>query len=323
NCALSLPPGANPNDGDDDPVARLRRHFLAVCARPAEGVVVKGLSSPYIPGVAGTGAGFAAHHAPLGAWFKLKRDYIPGFGDSADFAVVAGRYEPEASRGFLGITKKDDASLLNVFVVACQANRGVPGAKPHFVALFTFSSGFSRAELLRFSQSTSPLRCPSPAHLKSYTLSRRPPLPPTAADEPPPAPMINTGRWDACFDPPVAVELVGGGFQPLAKGCFALRGPRYIRECGEDRGWWSTITLQEFADMARKANSPSNPAADEARLAVIDARAAETIAAPRARKRQRQMGMRESRPLLLPLSKSSSVVFGDTRVHTLTNAAGP
>ncbi|ORY50865.1 DNA ligase/mRNA capping enzyme [Rhizoclosmatium globosum] len=223
----------------DEACTQLRKYFLQVCARPAEGLVCKGVSGRYEPG-------------RDSLWMKLKKDYIAGFGDTADFVVLGGSYRHDLT-DYLGITRKDDSGLLNIYFVGAQLNRGVQGEPPHYVILFDFCAGFSRDSLLFFSKSTTPIRHPTPKTL-SYTLHQSTP----------------TSKIESFFDPPLTVELKGGGFENR-NGRWALRGPRYIRTCGPDRGWWDAVTYQEFSAMAVKSTKPSQWDLEYDKLAAVDA----------------------------------------------------
>ncbi|KAI9345551.1 hypothetical protein BDR26DRAFT_856255 [Obelidium mucronatum] len=226
--------------GVDVVCSELRKHFLQVCARPAEGLVCKGLNGRYEPG-----------RDTL--WMKLKKDYIEGFGDTADFTVVGGSYRHDLTE-YLGITRKDDACLLNLFFVACQTNRGSMNEAPRFVVLFDFCAGFSRESLVFFSKSTTPIRYPPSAASKlSYSIAN-----------------ANAFKVDFYFDPPLAVEMKGGGFECRGSGRWALRGPRYLRTCSPDRGWWSTVTYQELAAMGTKANQASSWETEYDKLSAVD-----------------------------------------------------
>ncbi|KAJ3122709.1 hypothetical protein HK100_011865 [Physocladia obscura] len=219
----------------------LRMHFLQVCARPAEGLVCKGIFGQYLPG-------------KDSLWLKLKKDYIEGFGDTVDFAVIGGGYRHDLT-DYLGITRKDDEALLNCFVVGCQTNREIEQSVPKFLKVFEFSAGFSRESLLYFSQSTIPIRHSTMTNL-SYSVTG----------------SVNSNhKIEYYFDPPVAVELKGGGLE-CRNGKWALRGPRYLRTCTSDRGWQDTVSYSDFAIMGRKANESSDWKIEDKKLAVVDAK---------------------------------------------------
>lgn len=65
----------------------LRERFAHGIVQKWEGFVLKPCDGPYLDFVGGRRF----------EWIKLKKDYIPGLGDTADFAIVGGGYE--AGRG--------------------------------------------------------------------------------------------------------------------------------------------------------------------------------------------------------------------------------
>ncbi|EEP79119.1 conserved hypothetical protein [Uncinocarpus reesii 1704] len=54
-----------------------------------EGLVLKGSDEPYLPLFQ------ESANINFGHWIKLKKEYIPGLGDSADFALIGARYDPQ------------------------------------------------------------------------------------------------------------------------------------------------------------------------------------------------------------------------------------
>jgi ATP dependent DNA ligase domain len=62
----------------DSAIKVLRRHYAKAISLREEGFVLKPANSPY-----------ADHHG----WIKLKKDYIPGLGDTYDFCIVGAGYE--------------------------------------------------------------------------------------------------------------------------------------------------------------------------------------------------------------------------------------
>ncbi|TPX75709.1 hypothetical protein CcCBS67573_g03015 [Chytriomyces confervae] len=224
--------------------AKLRTFFLRVCARPAEGLVCKGMHGNYEPG-------------NQSLWMKLKKDYIEGFGDTADFAVIGASYQHDQTE-YLGITRKDYPQLFNSFFVGCVTNRTVgtrPSSDPpKFTISFNFSAGFSREGLIQFNQSSTPFQRVNLSKL-SYNI----------------IPSTNL-KPQVFFDPPIAVELKGGGFE-CRYGKWALRGPRYLRTCDPDRGWWSCVTHAEFKAMGLKASQPDPEwGASLSKMEAVDAR---------------------------------------------------
>lgn len=101
----------------------LRQLYLECLDRREEGLLIKKADSFYIPG-------------DRFNWWKLKKDYIEGYGDTADFAIV-------------GAIKTKGA--FDTFIVACLTNKADiesdPVKYPVFQAVFTVSLGVTRVEL--------------------------------------------------------------------------------------------------------------------------------------------------------------------------------
>ena len=100
-----------------------RQLYLECLDRREEGLIIKNADSFYIPG-------------DRSNWWKLKKDYIEGYGDTADFAIVAA------------IKNK---GIYDSFVAACLTNKkdleNDPCALPSFQAIFTVSLGLTRQEM--------------------------------------------------------------------------------------------------------------------------------------------------------------------------------
>lgn len=103
----------------------LRQLYLECLGRKQEGLIIKNADSFYIPG-------------DRNNWWKLKKDYIEGFGDTADFAIV-GAVKSRASGG-----------VYDTFVAACLTNKSDleidPLAVPSFQAIFPVSLGLNKVE---------------------------------------------------------------------------------------------------------------------------------------------------------------------------------
>lgn len=103
-----------------------RQIYLECLDRREEGLIIKRADSFYLPG-------------DRNNWWKLKKDYIEGYGDSADFAIVGA------------IKSKHSNGLFDTFIAACLTNKSdlemYPLTYPNFQAIFTVSLGLTRAEL--------------------------------------------------------------------------------------------------------------------------------------------------------------------------------
>ena len=66
---------------------KFREYYTELIAAREEGVIIKPFLSIYEPG-------------RDGGWLKLKKDYIEGIGDTADFAIIGGRLSEKTTTKF-------------------------------------------------------------------------------------------------------------------------------------------------------------------------------------------------------------------------------
>ena len=65
--------------GSDEGQKKLRKLYAKAVVDRMEGLIIKNTAAPYLPG-------------NRSEWLKLKKDYIEGFGDTAEFAVIGLSY---------------------------------------------------------------------------------------------------------------------------------------------------------------------------------------------------------------------------------------
>lgn len=103
-----------------------RQLYLECLDRKEEGLIIKNADSFYLPG-------------DRNNWWKLKKDYIEGFGDTADFAIIGA------------VKSRSSGGLFDTFIAACLTNKSDlendPVAQPSFQAIFTVSLGLTKVEL--------------------------------------------------------------------------------------------------------------------------------------------------------------------------------
>ena len=214
---------------------RLQKALAHAFTQRWEGYVLKPSDQPY----------FDFGQQPTGSygscWIKLKKDYIQGFGDTADFAVVGGGYHAaEAIR--LG--------LKNVawthFHIGCLQNKEDVvrfQAKPKFIVVDAFNQSIKAHDMDALNQlgKFRALKLGSIEAKEAFNVKIEPGL---------------SCKMDVVFKDPFVFEVMGSGFdKPANRDYFVLRFPRILK-IHWDRGLEDSISfeeLQEMADQARKA----------------------------------------------------------------------
>ncbi|GAA6016518.1 hypothetical protein JCM11491_002348 [Sporobolomyces phaffii] len=225
----------------------LRLHFAKIITDRCEGLMLKPLSSKYNDARRGQ------------KWIKLKKDFIPGAGDTLDFVLVGASWQKHRARELLV-----PPSVYTTFFVGLEANElGAPitrANKRHYHILFSTSYGLDRHQLDRLCHSIRqgyPQRF-DPSKLTESTFRQVP---------------AARGRYrvyeSACtsftfsladhlhsfstrpaviFAEPRAVELNGAGFQQTP-GCpyYELRWPRFTKSARDDAQPLSLSALQATA----------------------------------------------------------------------------
>ncbi|KAF2860402.1 DNA ligase/mRNA capping enzyme [Piedraia hortae CBS 480.64] len=218
------------------PTARstLERHFAASIAQRCEGLVLKPCGEPYFPLVGETARPF----------IKVKKDYIDGLGDEADFAVIGGSYNPQLVRKEYGKVHWTDfhlGCLLNPDEVRRFQKR------PSYRLVGTLSAG----------------PCVPKAIVKSLNA-----LGQGAVDNQPPYVFDIEGSktLGTRFKKPFVLEVLGSGFvnPPNSGGSYMLRHPR-ARRLHHDRHWTTCVSFQELQTQAQVALDRKDDDADEAK----------------------------------------------------------
>ncbi|KAJ7043390.1 hypothetical protein C8F04DRAFT_718106 [Mycena alexandri] len=209
---------------DKPPLHRVFSHCLA---RPDEGLVLK--------------AGEAKYNDRRFPWVKLKRDYIPGYGDCVDLVVLGGSWEKDRARELRVAPNAYTTFYIGGLHNAEQLKQD-PSARPHFHIYFTASYGLSRDQLeeTNFLIKSSDAIAYDPTHPPKdlpYTFNILPGLvaPTTILRE------------------PLLAELYGAGFtKSPGSRHYALRFPRITKifRTGE-RSWQDGVNLQDLHKVAR------------------------------------------------------------------------
>ncbi|KAJ6518607.1 hypothetical protein C8R45DRAFT_948670 [Mycena sanguinolenta] len=210
---------------NDDPTLH---HVFAQClARPEEGVVLK--------------AAEASYNDMRFPWVKLKRDYIPGYGDCVDLVILGSSWDKDRARELRVAPNAYTTFYIGGLYNADQMKKD-PSARPHFHIYFTASYGLSREALegTNFLIKSSDAIPYDPNHRPSdlpFTFTIFPGLVPPAV----------------ILREPLLAELFGAGFTKSPRSRhYELRFPRITKifRSGE-RSWQDGMNLQDLHKVAR------------------------------------------------------------------------
>lgn len=213
---------------------RLQQAFASGITQRWEGFVLKPCDEPYFTMMEQSSDNYA------GCWIKLKKDYIQGLGDTADFAVVGAGYDSNHAK---------TVGLKNLswthFHIACLENKDDVlrfDAKPVFKVVDAVNQCISKDDLKTLNQL-------GQFRAKPYNSRGN-----HDAFEVRSSPTLGKGM-EVVFDQPFVFEVMGSGFDKLSNtDYFTLRFPRVLK-IHWDRTFKETVSLSEYEDMAYQART--------------------------------------------------------------------
>ncbi|BGP31986.1 hypothetical protein JCM10296v2_003765 [Rhodotorula toruloides] len=242
-------------DHKETALASLRDRFARIIASRCEGLMLKPLSSAYNDLRCGQ------------RWVKLKKDFIPGAGDTMDVCIVGASWQRKRGRELFV-----PPSVFTTFFVGCRADdlgASLPNSrKPHYHILFSTSYGLSREQLAQVCFEVREGR-PERFELESSAdgsafqrVDRRKTLGPYAVYDAACCSFTfslaehlysNTTCPSVIFRQPRIMELNGAGFQ-RTPGCpyYELRWPRIIKASRPDESG-SPLSLANLQRVAHEA----------------------------------------------------------------------
>ncbi|KAK9386149.1 hypothetical protein V1515DRAFT_605482 [Lipomyces mesembrius] len=222
----------------------LKHVFNSIVNQGEEGIVVKHASGTYI------GACMGQRHQ---RWVKVKRDYIAGIGDTADFAIVGAgvdisrikeRRRKSLSHDNIGNILSSnsivDTGCVTTFFVGCLRNKEAVkrfSARPMFEALFAVTYGLDKQMLQRINKI---IRTFSKAYDKNTAM---------------PEYDLHIQKYMKCamtvyFPNPLVFEILCAGFdKPAGNSFYVMRWPRVVK-VHFDRDWLESTSFDELQNMA-------------------------------------------------------------------------
>lgn len=217
-----------------DSPCRLERIFAKAIAQRWEGCVLKGCDDPYFS-MFQNGANSAN-----GRWIKLKKDYIPGLGDTADLAIIGAKYIPHDANAL----KQIPNLLWTHFFIGCLVNKEAIlhlGATPRFQVIDVINRHCASLRNMQILNQFGEFHaCDLLLFDHGFNIEYG---------------KSNIPHMDVIFKTPFVVEMLGSGFEkPSGARYFALRFPRIVK-IHWDRTFEDAVSFQELQDLADKARA--------------------------------------------------------------------
>ncbi|KAI5300835.1 hypothetical protein KEM55_004587 [Ascosphaera atra] len=217
-----------------DALADLKASFARAIAKRWEGLVLKRIDDPYLAFAHHGGSGLG------GCWVKLKKDYLPGLGDTADFAIVGAAYDPAS-------LPPPNKALKNIrwttFFIGClEEDSLVTGtSRPSFRVVNVIDHNNLPANVLRELNSRGVFSaCDVDDESMPFSFKCN---------------KAQLRHRGVVFRQPFVVEMYGAGFErPSDARYWALRFPR-VTKIHDDRTWRDAITFQKLQEIADRAMS--------------------------------------------------------------------
>ncbi|KAI1998334.1 hypothetical protein LOZ53_000120 [Ophidiomyces ophidiicola] len=210
----------------------LKDAVAMAAAQRWEGLVLKGNEEPYFPIFEDSVA-----KSNFGRWIKLKKEYIPGLGDSADFALVGARYDANDANKMQTIKKL----LWTSFFVGClETTQQVSGIQRQvFRVIDVINRHNIGPQLILSLNQLGQFQICDPTSSPFLIKSDQPQIP----------------EVEVLFRMPFVVEMVGSCFErPQDVRYYTLRFPRVLK-IHSDRSVDEAITFAELQRLAETSRT--------------------------------------------------------------------
>ncbi|KAE8348764.1 hypothetical protein BDV28DRAFT_164085 [Aspergillus coremiiformis] len=222
--------------------SKLESIFAKGVAERWEGFVLKGCEDPYFTILPNRENGSS------GRWIKLKKDYIPGLGDTVDLAIVGGRYDSRDAVGLKQIKKL----LWTHFFIGCLVNKEAvlqSKSKPRFRLVDVINHPCMSAKNMQILNQFGEYSACGIDSGHGFDIEYGP---------------GNIPRVDVIFKSPFVVEMLGSGFEkPSGASYYTLRFPRILK-IHWDRSFEDAASFSELQLLAEDARAvPSDELSQE------------------------------------------------------------
>ncbi|RDW92822.1 ATP dependent DNA ligase domain protein [Aspergillus mulundensis] len=216
-----------------DSLSKLETLFSKGIAERWEGFILKGCEDPYFPILVDCGTSCE------GRWIKLKKDYIPGLGDTVDLALVGAAYNA-SDASMLKLAKKETWTH---FFVGCLENKEAvlqSNAQPRFRVIDVIDHHGISQNNMQTLNSFGKFSAHSVDSDRGIDITDiRPGMP----------------HIDVVFKTPFVVEVLGSGFEkPSGARYYTLRFPRILK-IHSDRSLEDAASFRELQVLAEAAVS--------------------------------------------------------------------
>ncbi|KAJ5365938.1 hypothetical protein N7517_008824 [Penicillium concentricum] len=216
-----------------DSYHRLERSFEKAITQRWEGYVLKASDEPYFP-MYTTGVDHM-----FGRWIKLKKDYIPGLGDTLDLALIGGSYNARDAPDLRQIKKLKWTH----FYVGCLMNKErvkQGNSSPHFRVIDVIHRPCMSIQTMQTLNQIGEFYACETESFEGFAVEYG---------------HSNLPVATTLFKQPFVVEMLGSGFEkPSGSRYFTLRFPRILK-IHSDRTLEECTSFQELELAAEDARA--------------------------------------------------------------------
>jgi DNA ligase-4 len=216
-----------------DSYQRLERSFEKAITRRWEGYVLKASDEPYFP-IYSTGVDHM-----FGRWIKLKKDYIPGLGDTVDLALIGACYNTRDAQSLSQVQKLKWTH----FLVGCLLNKDSvqkDDSLPHFQVIDVIGRHSMSIQAMQILNQFGEFYARSPEDFDGFAVEYG---------------HNNLPKATTFFKQPFVVEMLGSGFEkPSGARYFSLRFPRILK-IHSDRTMEDAASFRELQILAENARA--------------------------------------------------------------------